>query len=221
MTDILYRWPEAAKFGRRVPKEKFYEHGAVSPTVREKFVSELACITWDYKLAESTINLPGTSAVPEVQVLTLDAKTDDVGEAVLNAIDRAIPFPVIFEITRSIAEQPEVRTVAAHKQLGAGVPKLSAYYSTGWQLGDAQRQPLPTAINLPALYTALLQPLTPITARSGEEMSDVADRLATVRGLEREIAALERKLRTEPQFNRKVELRRTLKTKQYELKQQR
>ena len=150
MTDILYRWPEAAKFGRRVPKEKFYEHGAVSPTVREKFVSELACITWDYKLAESTINLPGTSAVPEVQVLTLDAKTDDVGEAVLNAIDRAIPFPVIFEITRSIA-----------------------------------------------------------------------DRLATVRGLEREIAALERKLRTEPQFNRKVELRRTLKTKQHELEQQR
>ena len=221
MPDILYRWPEAAKFGRRVPKEKFYEHGVVNTAVREKFVSELERITWAYKLAESTINLPGTSAVPEVQVLTLDAKTDDVGEAVLNTIDRAIPFPIIFEITRSTAEQPEVRTVAAHKQLGAGAPKLSAYYSTGWQPGDAQRQPLPTAINLPALYTALLQPLTPITVRPSEEMSEVADRLAAVRKLEREIAALERKLRTEPQLNRKVELRRTLKTKQRELEQQR
>ena len=221
MTEVLYRWPEAAKFGRRVPKEKFYEHGVVNTAVREKFVSELERITWAYKLAESTINLPGTSAVPEVQVLTLDAKTDDVGEAVLNTIDRAIPFPIIFEITRSTAEQPEVRTVAAHKQLGAGAPKLSAYYSTGWQPGDAQRQPLPTAINLPALYTALLQPLTPITVRPSEEMSEVADRLAAVRKLEREIAALERKLRTEPQLNRKVELRRTLKTKQRELEQQR
>ncbi|MEI2827119.1 MAG: hypothetical protein V9F04_12480 [Dermatophilaceae bacterium] len=37
MTDILYRWPEAAKFGRRVPKEKFYEHGAVS-TARSREV---------------------------------------------------------------------------------------------------------------------------------------------------------------------------------------
>jgi hypothetical protein len=46
-------------------------------------------------------------------------------------------------------------------------------------------------------------------------MSDVADRLAAVRKLEREVAALERKLRTEPQLNRKVELRRTLKTKQH------
>ena len=221
MTDILYRWPEAAKFGRRVPKEKFYEHGAVSTNVREKFIAEVQRITWAYKLAESTINLPASPAVPEVQVFTVDAKTDDVGESVLGAIDKAIPFPIIFEIARHRAGQPEVRTVAAHKQLGAGAPKLSAYYSTGWQPGDAERQSLPTAITLPALYAALLQPLTPITARPGEEMSDVADRLATVRKLEREVASLERKLRTEPQLNRKVELRRTLKTKQHELEQQR
>lgn len=220
MTDILYRWPEAAKFGRRVPKEKFYEHGTVSTAVREKFINEVQRITWAYKLAEATINLPSTSAVPEIQVFTIDAKTDDVSEGVLGAIDKAIPFPIIFEIARH-REQPEVRIAAAHKQLVAGTPKLSAYYSTGWQPEDTTRQALPTAIALPALYAALLQPLTPITARPGEEMSDVADRLATVRKLEREVASLERKLRTEPQLNRKVELRRTLKTKQHELEQQR
>lgn len=217
MTDLLYRWPEAAKFGRRVPKEKFYEHGTVSTAVREKFIIEVQRITWAYKLAEATINLPGTSAVPEVQVFTIDSKTDDVSEAVLSAIDKAIPFPIIFEVTRSLTERPRVRMVAAHKQLGAGIPKLSAYYSTGWQPGDATRQPLPTAITLPTLYATLLQPLTPLTARPGEEMSEVADRLAAVRKLEREVASLERKLRAEPQLNRKVELRRTLKTKQHEL----
>lgn len=220
MTDILYRWPEAANFGRRVPKEKFYEHGTVSTAVREKFINEVQRITWAYKLAETTINLPGTSAVPEIQVFTIDAKNDYVSEGVLGAIDKAIPFPIIFEIARH-REQPEVRMVAAHKQLGTGAPKLSAYYSTGWQPGDTSRQALPTAITLPALYAALLQPLTPITARPGEEVSDVADRLAAVRKLEREVASLERKLRTEPQLNRKVELRRTLKTKQHELEQQR
>jgi len=221
MTDILYRWPEAAKFGRRVPKEKFYEHGTVSTAVREKFINEVQRITWAYKLAEATINLPGTSAVPEIQVFTIDAKTDDVSEGVLGAIDKAIPFPIIFEIARQRGEQPEARTVAAHKQLGTGTLKISAYYSTAWQPGGTRRQAMPTAITLPALYAALLQPLTPITARPGEEMSDVADRLAAVRKLEREVASLERKLRTEPQLNRKVELRRTLKTKQHELEQQR
>lgn len=217
MTDILYRWPEAAKFGRRVPKEKFYEHGTLSTGERERFIAEVQRITWAYKLAEATINLLGTSAVPEIQVFTIDAKTDDVSEAVLGVIDRAIPFPIIFEIVRHGGEQPEARTVAAHKLLGAGAPRISAYYTTGWQPAGASRQAIPVAITLPALYAVLLQPLTPITARPGEEMSEVADRLAMMRKLEREVASLERRLSTESQLNRKMELRRTLKTKQHDL----
>lgn len=221
MADLLYRWPVAAKFGSRVPKEKFYEHGTVTNAVREKFVTEVQRITWAYKLAEATINLPGNPAVPEVQVFQIDTKAGDVSEPVLAAIDKAIPFPVIFEITRGDGANRSVRMVIAHKQLGVGVPKLSAYYSTAWHPADADRQPLPTAITLPALYTALLGPLTRVTVRPGDEMSEVAAKLQTARKLEREIAALERKLRTEPQLNRKIELRRTLKAKQSELEQQR
>lgn len=220
MTDLLYRWPVAAKFGSRVPKEKFYERGTVSNTVREKFVSEVQRITWAYKLAEITINLPGSPVAPEVQVFQIDAKMDDVSEPVLTAIDNAIPFPVLFEIARD-GTNGSVRMVAAFKQLCVGAPKLSAYYSTGWQPADTERQPLPTAITLPALYSALLEPLTPVSSRPGEEVSDLAVRLQAVHKLEREIAVLERKLRTEPQLNRKIELRRTLKTKQQELELQR
>lgn len=221
MVDLLYKWPVAAKFGSRVPKEKFYEYGNVSTAVRERFVSEVQRITWAYKLAESTINLPGNATVPEIQVFQIDTKTGEVADQVLSAIDKAIQYPIIFEITRALAGEPQIRMAAAHKQLSAGSSKLSAYYSTGWLPADVERQSLPTAIGLPTLYAAILVPLTPVTVRPGEEMSEVADRLATVRKLEREITALERKLRTEPQLNRKIELRRTLKTRQQELEQQR
>lgn len=215
--NLLYRWPAAAKLGSRVPKEKFYEHGTVTVAVREKFVAEVQRITWLYKLAENTINLAGSDAVPEIQVFQIHAKSNDVSELVLTAIDKAIPFPIIFEIIHDEGDERSIRMVAAHKQLGAGTPTLSAYYSTGWQPADAERQPLPIAITLSALYTALFDPLIPVSARPGEEMSTVAARLQTIRKLEREIAALERKLRTEPQLNRKIELRRTLNTKRAEL----
>ena len=221
MTTLLYRWPAAAAFGRVVPKAKFYEHGTVPHAVRQKFVAEVNRITWAYKLAESTINPPGDSTVPEIQVFTIDAKRADVSEVVLGAIDKAVKTPIIFEIIAGDDRDDRVRMTAAHKQLGAGAPKLGAYYTTSWQSGDAGRQPLPTAITLSALYTTLLSPLTPVAARPGEEVSEVAARLETVRKLEREIAALQRKIRTEPQLNRKVELRRTLKCKQVELEQQR
>lgn len=221
MTDLLYRWPTAAKFGKRVPKEKFYENGTVTAAVREKFVSEVQRITWAYKLAESTVNLNGNAEVPEIQVFHIEAKGNDVHESVLRVIDTAIPFPLIFEIHRGGDGASSIRMVAAHKQLGGGASKLSSYFSTDWVPANTDRQALPPAISLSVFYLALLDPLTPVSIRAGGNVSEIAERLKAVQKIEREIAALERKLRNEPQLNRKIELRRTLKKKQAELEQQR
>lgn len=217
MTGLLFRWPQAARFGRVVPKTKFYERATVSVAVREKFVSEVQSITWAYKLAETTVNLPGTTAVPEIQVFRIAAKGDDVSDPVLNAIDKAVKMPIIFEVTRGDGTEHRTRMTATYKLLSSGVPKLGAYYTTAWHSDEVGRQPLPTAINLAALYIALLESLTLLAARPGEEVSEVATRLETVRKLEGEIAALKRKIRTEPQLNRKVELRRALKAKEAKL----
>jgi hypothetical protein len=214
MTALLYQWPKAAAFGRVVPKTKFYEHASLGSTVKDRFVSDVRRITWAYKLAESTINLPGSVEVSEIQVFEIAAKDDNVAASVLAAIDKAVRTPIIFEISRGEGAAQAIRMVAAHKQVGSGAPKLGPYFSTEWQPASDERVPLPTAIDLTSMYTGLLQPLTPVTPRAGENVSDVAGRLTTVRSLEREISALERKLRNEPQLNRKVELRRTLKTKQ-------
>lgn len=214
MTDILYQWPAGARFGARIPKERFYERTASTAALREKFVAEVQRITWTYKLAEDTINLSPSTDVPEIEVLSIEAKESGVSTVVLNAIDRAIPNPVIFEIHRDANTRAETQMVAAHKTVGAGSPNPRTYYSTKWMPTANGREPLPTAISLPALYTALITPLTSIAARPGEEASEVARRLDTVRKLEREISALERKLRNELQLNRKVELRRELNNRQ-------
>jgi hypothetical protein len=220
VSDLLYQWPAGARFGARVPKERFYEHGSVSSAVREKFVTDVQRITWTHKLAEETINLTGTTAVPEIEIFELDSKVDDVADAVLTAIDKAVPNPIIFEIKRERSGRREVRMATAHKSRGAGRPKVRRYYSTQWMPADAERSALPTAISLAALYAALLAPLTPIDVRPGEQVSEVSERLESVRRLQREVAGLERKIRSEPQLNRKVELRRMLKTKQAELEEQ-
>lgn len=217
MTALLYSWPSAAKFGRAVPKTKFYEHARIGSSTKARFVSDIRRITWAYKLSESTINLPGSGEIPEIQIFEIEAKQDDVAESTLAAMDKAVRTPIIFEISRGEGVAETIRMVAAHKQVGPGAPKVGPYFKTEWQPAVSGRVPLPTAIDLTGLYTALLQPLTPVESRLGENVSDVVGRLTTVRMLEREIAALERRLRNEPQLNRKVELSRTLKTKKARL----
>lgn len=221
MTDILYHWPASARFGARVPKERFYERTASTAALREKFVTEVNRISWAYKLAAETINLPGSSEVPEIEILQLDAKSSDISAQLLAAIDKAIPNPVIFEIHRDDAHGGGVRMTAAHKPAGSPAPKPNAYFSTGWMQGDAPRTSLPTAITMTALYSELIGPLMPLVSRPGESPAVVGERLDAVRRLEREISTLERKLGAEPQLNRKVELRRQLRAKQAELEQTR
>jgi len=206
-TPVLFRWPSAAAFGRTVPKAKFYEHGNVRTALREKFVDDIQRITWAYKLADNTIRLRGTAAVPEIQVFTVETKGTDVSDDVLTAIDKTVHFPIIFEV----ANNDRVRTVAAQKSLDGKTPTIGAYFTTDWQFADAPRRPLPTALDLPSLYEALLTALLPVETRAGETVSEATDRLDRARKLQREIAALEKKLRTEPQLNRKIELRRQIK----------
>ena len=52
VTDLLYQWPSAARFGRRVPKEKFYEHASVT---HELLVS-LGARPWQADFLEPAIN---------------------------------------------------------------------------------------------------------------------------------------------------------------------
>lgn len=210
MSEVFYRWPSSAAVGRAVPKTKFYQHGNVRAALLEKFVDDVQRITWAYKLADATIRLKGSPAVPEIQVFTVATKGENVDDDVLAAIDKSVLFPIIFEVTNGDA----VRTVAAPKTLGGTTPKVGAYFSSGWLAADAARTALPTAIDLPALYEGLLASLLPVSVRRGESVSEAAARMDAAKKLERDIAALERRLRTEPQFNRKVELRRELRDRQ-------
>lgn len=209
-TPVLYRWPANAAFGRPVPKTKFYEHGNVRTALREKFIDDIQRITWAYKLADDTIRLRGAITVPEIQIFTIETKGADVSNEVLAAIDKTVYFPIIFEVVSA----ERVRMAAAQKTLDSKTPRIATYFTTEWQAADAPRRPLPSALDLPSLHEALLASLLPVATRVGETVSEAIARLDRARKLQREIAALEKKLRTERQLNRKLELRMQLKERE-------
>lgn len=217
MADQLFKWPDSGRFGKRIPKEKIYQNAGVSSTERKRFVEEVSKITWAYKLADHTINLPASEEVAEVVIIEMDANDHDVSEEVLEIIDKAISHPVVFEINRTIGGSKQTRMVAAHKHSGPRAQKLSRYFSTEWQPSETERVPLPPATNLANQYTALLAALSEVPVNPGEDLISVSERLATIEKLKREISTLQRKHRNEKQLNRRIELRRAIKTRQDQL----
>ena len=213
----LFRWPDAAKVDRELTKERLYKEGAVSASVRRRFVDEVQHVRWAYKLGEESLHLRGSDDVPEVQVFEVEIKGDDLSDSVLTSIDKAVPSPIIFELHRTRAGRHEEQPVAARKRLGQKGAKVGDYVRGEWTVELADRDPLPPAIDLSGLYTQIMLTLLPIPERRGEGLQAALDRAATARKLQREIDTLDNRLQREPQFNRKVELRRELRTRKAEL----
>lgn len=214
MTPPLFAFPQKAAFGRMVSKEAIYRHGTLSTAVKELFVRQVERITWQYKLAPETINIPATFAVPEIQVFSVQLRQIAYSPEILAAIDRVVQFPVLFEL----CYQERVQCVAAWKRpanaLSAVTPPekwiMSAHFFGPWLAIDAPRMPLPRALNLEVLYVALISPLLPFEAREGEEIAERIARIEAIQKLQVEIARGEEKLNKEIQFNKKIEMNKKI-----------
>lgn len=218
MSQRLYSFPPQAKVGRVLPKSKIYQHGKVSASLRERFVTQIEQITWQYKLAPETINLPARSGVAEIEVFDLALKTEAIDEDVLRAIDRAIPLPIIFQLQHG----QRTRMIAAYKRPSAAEADkwvVDGYFAGAWQPVSAERQALPIALDLNSLYEQLLRSLLPQAARPGEALSEQLERLTRLRSRQNEHLKLESRLHREKQFNRKVALNAELRALQTEIEQ--
>ena len=213
----LFRWPASARVGRELTKERLYKEGAVSASVRRRFVDEVQNVRWAYKLGEESVHLRGSNDVPEVQVFEIDLKGNDLSDSVLASIDKAVPSPIIFELHRTSAGRHEVQAVAARKQRSQTRVSIGDYLRGQWTVDLSDRDPLPAAIDLPGLYTQLMFNLLPITPRRGEQLLAALDRVSVARKRQRGIDALDKQIQREPQFNRKVELRAERRARQREL----
>ncbi len=198
----LFAYPDSAKFGRVLPKNKIYEHGNPSAAVRQLFVRQVGEIAWQYKLAPETINLKASKAVPEIQIFSIALKGDELKPEVLRCIDLAIPFPIIFELRFD----GKVKPVAAFKrpsEADASKWVVSEYFEGCWTAADTERKPLPVVLDLETLYNHLLAPLMPYPVRPGEDLQTQVERMERIRLMRRELERCEARLRKEKQFNRR------------------
>ncbi len=212
----LFSYPPQATVGKALPKSKVYEHAKPGSVLRALFVSQVEQISWAYKLAPETINLPATSAVPEIQIFDLLLKMPKLDNAVLRCIDKSIPFPILFQLRFD----GRMQAVAAHKRpsdANASQWIISDYFVGPWEPETRVRPALPIALDLGGLYERLLRPLMPVPVRAGETLRDHLDRATLLLAKQDEAEKLAERLARAKQFNRKVELNAQLRTIRKEL----
>ena len=218
----LYKFPQQAKVDRLIPKNKLFQQGKANSKVEQLFVDQVENIRWAYKLASSTIHLQDQEDLKEIQIFRVKSRVEDLDVSILSFIDKLILTPIIFEVVY----QDKVKVVATYKRLNqADKTKavIGQYYASEW-LEDHDRIELPIYLKLADLYEHFIAQILPITSSedSGDDESVSIElklqKAQQLESLQKQLDKLKSKLRTEKQFNRKVELNKHIHALESDLK---
>ncbi len=211
-------FPASTEFGKRIPKQKFYENLDVSPALRRVFIDQIRLVYWRNKLAASTLNIAAGEAVKEIEVLEIRLNGPQLDEAVLKQIDKEIPYHILFILTCDGKAQAWIGHKSAAAS-GSSAFKVNRYYHTDW-IPENEIDLRIDGLTLDAVYDNFVKQVAEL---QGEEWNancgaaeNVAQSLAREK-LKKQIAALEKKMKSEKQLNRRMEINAELKRLKGEL----
>lgn len=204
--------PASTAFNRRIPKQKFYEELPLTPALRRVFVGQINAIWWRSKIAPATANLAPGRTVAELEVFELQLAQPSLDAGVLRAIDKRIPYPIVYLLTC------DGRCQAWIGYQSAGQAGARVYYHTAWQPQEDLKLEL-RGLDTDAAYENFVRQIAggALNAPAAEPLPQSIARDQHRRALEKQIAALQNKIRREKQLNRQVELNGKLKKLRKEL----
>ena len=191
--------PMNTEFNKRIPKQKFYENIAVTPAMKKAFVEQIRIIYWRNKIATTTLNLAAGEQVTEIEVFEVRLSAPELDESVLRQIDREIPYHILF----LLEYEGKYRAVIGYKEAAAGKTafKVDRYYSTDWLDEDDLPVHL-EGLTLDAIYENFVRQI----AGESTSLKDSVEQQKQREQLEKQIVALEAKIRKEKQPKKKFEL---------------
>ena len=207
----MFSFPDSTEFNKRIPKQKFYENIEVSSSLRRVFVEQIKVVYWRNKLAVSTLNIASGEFVTEIEVFEVRLTEPILEETVLRQIDKEIPYHILFILTCGGKAQAWIGYKEAAVS-GSNAFKVNRYYHTEWMPENELRFSI-DGLNMDAVYENLVRQIAGeiLQTNSNESLKDSVERDEERRRLEKQIAALENKIRKEKQLNRRMEMNTELK----------
>ncbi len=209
--------PKSTEFNKRVPKQKFYEQIEITPALKRIFIDQIRTIYWRNKLAATTLNIAAGERVTEIEVFEVRLSERTLDEAVLKQIDKEIPYHILFLLEYDGKYQAWIGYKEAAES-GKNAFKVSRYYHTDW----LEEESLPLKIeglNIDSIYDNFVRQIAgdALQADKAETLKESVEKETLRLNLQKQISALETKMRKEKQFNRQMQMNTELKALKKEL----
>ena len=212
--------PDSCFIGNTIYKKLFYENVDLSGSDKALFTEGISKITWLYCLKPETINIQpykdDTRDYPEVEVIEVEVTKDYKLKRIAEVIMRTIPYPMllIFKL------EDKIQLYVAHQRVNqsdSSKNTIEEFVFTGWfdsncslfaKLDIKQMR----FTNFFALYSDIVDAISVynVSAIMPDDTfitgTEARLLLAEIQNIEQQITALRAKIKSEIQFNRKMEL---------------
>jgi hypothetical protein len=197
----IFDLPKTTIFGKVVPKNAFDKF---TNSKQKKMMSEfIKRITWQYKLSTTTTNLP-SKEIEEIQVFLIELKRKNDLKPILEIINRAIPYHIIFVLNfdDEILISTAAKHLNPHKKDEA---TIDSPFSTKWFPLSKNEIKLNLKESLEVTYINLCNQISNYHFVQ-KDYSNFVEQAIKIKTLKTKIQHLEKQIQKERQFNRKVEL---------------
>ena len=197
-------FPLSTEFNKRIPKQKFYENIAVTPAMKRAFVEQIRIIYWRNKIATTTLNLAAGGQVTESRWSRCGCLPRSwTRVCCARSTGKSVSHPLFAGIRGQVS--------CCHRlQGGCGGQdglRVDRYYSTDWLDEDDLPVHL-EGLTLDAVYENFVRQIAGDALGTGESASlkDGVEQQKQREQLEKQIVALEAKIRKEKQPKKKFEM---------------
>lgn len=185
----MIKLPKKCVVDKFIPKKIFYEKVNLSSSLKQEFVDKVDKIYWKYKISEDTLNISKTENVEEIEIFEITLKEKVDCKSIIKVITKNIPYIILFEIYC----KDEVQYAIKHND---------DIYFTNWnEKIDFNFD----GIDLNIVYENIIRSVANISEQNNN-INEELEKSKRISEIQKEMEKLERKMKAEKQFNRKVEL---------------
>ena len=185
----MFDLPKQCFVNKFLPKKIFYEKVGVSSGIKEDFVSLVDRITWLYKLSSDTIGIPKTETIEEIQIFQIDVREKRIPLSVIKTITKGVQYKILF-------------VIKYNEDFCYSIRIDENIYTSEWNETITFDF---NAINLKIVYENIVKSIIG-EKNNTNQFDEIIEKKNKKASLEKRIIQLRQKIKTEKQFNRKIEL---------------
>ena len=213
--DNILNFPASTIVDSLVPKTKFYHFMEVDPRMKSHFVNDVARIDWLYKLSPDTLNVTASEDMVEIEVFVATLKQPDCPTDLFTFIDTHMPRHLVFilqyEANSMLLINYKQWKDDTHTQF-----QITQMFASPWVATDSL-QLIIDGQSLPRIYDNFVAQISGIGEHRAGSMEEIVALKQHIAKAQKELEALEKRMRREPQMNIQMELHAQARAKRKEL----